>query len=213
MDPDYLDDPDDFDDEPPPRAWWDPPPMPPADPPPPLILRGTLLRYALIRLLQLNSPSTIPELVAGLQTWGFAVEGRPSKTVSDALRWELRRGRVEQRGRGSYIAGDVARSTEYRIIRRVEELRDDAQRDPTMRGPAARRRPPRDHPVCGQPMSGPATPTEPPPLSLEGGHGGALSLRGGHWDWGSPTEANAAKEPKGDDDNRGAPGTPVTPRD
>ena len=110
-----------------PNSWWDrPKPKPPTDPPPPLVLRGTVLRYVLIYLLRLHSPRTIPELVDGLQKWGFAVEGRPSKTVSDALRWERRRGRVERRGRGRYIAGDVARSTEYRIIRRVEALRDQA---------------------------------------------------------------------------------------
>jgi hypothetical protein len=123
---------DPIDDEPPnarnqpSSAWWDRPPQPPLDPPSPMVLRGTLLRYVLIRLLQLSSPLTIPQLVAGLQKWGFAVEGRPSKTVSDALRWERRRGRVERRGRGRYIAGDMPRSTEYRIIRRVEDLRDQA---------------------------------------------------------------------------------------
>jgi hypothetical protein len=110
-----------------PHAWWQQPPKPPPDPPKPLVLRGTVLRYVLIYLLRLRGPRTIPDLVAGLQQWGFAVEGRPSKTVSDALRWERRRGRVERRGRGRYIAGDIARSTEHRIIRRVEALREQAR--------------------------------------------------------------------------------------
>lgn len=126
MDRDFFEEPPWSVGDQPPNEWWDrPPPIPPAAPPP-LILRGTVLRYVLIYLLRLQSPRTIPELITGFQQWGFAVEGRPSKTVSDALRWELRRGRVERRGRGRYIAGDVARSTEHRIIRRVEALRDQA---------------------------------------------------------------------------------------
>jgi hypothetical protein len=91
------------------------------------VLRGTELRYALVRLLQLNGRSTVPELIAGLTSWGFAVDGRPSKTVSDALRWERRRGRVMRRGRGLYSAGEMPRSTEHRIISRVNALVEEAR--------------------------------------------------------------------------------------
>jgi len=91
------------------------------------VLRGTELRYALVRLIQLTGPATVPELIAGLAYWGFAVDGRPSKTVSDALRWERRRGRVMRRGRGLYSAGEMPRSTEHRIIRRIVELRTEAE--------------------------------------------------------------------------------------
>lgn len=93
-----------------------------------LTLRGIELRYALTRLLELIGPCSIPELLAGLDNWGFAVEGRPSKTISDALRWERRRGRVYRRGRGLYSVGRAPRSTEYRIMSRVFELRDEAAR-------------------------------------------------------------------------------------
>ena len=92
-------------------------------PEPRRILRGTELRYALIRLLVLNGRSTVPQLIAGLTDWGFTVEGQPSKTVSDALRWERRRGRVLRRDWGVYSAGDMLRSTEHRIIRRVMAMR------------------------------------------------------------------------------------------
>ena len=91
-----------------------------------LVLRGSELRYALVRLVELIGPATVPELIAGLEHWGFAVDGRPSKTVSDALRWERRRGRVSRRGRGLYNAGEMPRGTEHRIIRRVEVLREQA---------------------------------------------------------------------------------------
>ena len=90
------------------------------------VLRGTELRYALVRLIQLTGPMTVPELITGLEHWGFTVDGRPSKSVSDALRWERRRGRVIRRGRGRYSAGEMPRSTEHRIICRVLAMRAEA---------------------------------------------------------------------------------------
>ncbi len=92
--------------------------------------RGTELRYALVRLIQLTGPATVPELISGLAYWGFAVDGRASKTVSDALRWERRRGRVQRRGRGLYSAGEMPRSTEHRIIRRVMAMRSETGAQP-----------------------------------------------------------------------------------
>jgi hypothetical protein len=93
-----------------------------------LVLRGTHLRYVLVRLLQLIGPATVAELADGLHRWGFAVEGRPSKTISDALRWERRRDRVRRLDRGRYRAGGMPRSTEHRIIWRVVALREQARR-------------------------------------------------------------------------------------
>jgi hypothetical protein len=92
-----------------------------------MLLRGTELRYVLIRLLQLTGPATVPELADGLQRWGFTVHGRPSKTIPDALRWERRRDRVRRIDRGRYRAGGMPRSTEHRIIWRVVALREKAQ--------------------------------------------------------------------------------------
>jgi hypothetical protein len=91
----------------------------------PILLRGTDLRYVLTRMLQLLGPLTVAELVAELNLWGFTVNGRPSKTVSDTLRWEMRRDRVRRRGRGRYQQGAVPRSTEHRIIMRVRALREE----------------------------------------------------------------------------------------
>ena len=89
------------------------------------LLRGTDLRYMLTRLLQLNGPATVAQLIAMLNAEGFAVAGRPSKTISDTLRWEMGRGRVWRIGRGRYLADDVPRGTEHRIIKRVSQLRDE----------------------------------------------------------------------------------------
>ena len=89
-------------------------------------LRGTDLRYVLTRLLEVSGPATIQQLIGGLADWGFTVAGRPSKTVSDALRWETGYGRVWRIGRSRYRAGDMPRSTDYRIRQRVAALREEA---------------------------------------------------------------------------------------
>ena len=102
-------------------------------------LRGTNLRYTLTRLLQLCGPSTVDELVVALRQWGFTIDGRPSKTVSDALRWEMEHDRVRRIGRGLYRAGGMPSGTEYRIIRRVSFLREEATPEYAGRGGRATR--------------------------------------------------------------------------
>lgn len=93
-----------------------------------LLLRGTELRYVLTRYLQLNGPTTVAGLVEALDEWGFTVAGRPSKVISDALRWERVRDRVRPLDRGRYAAKwGIPRGTEHRIHRRVAELRAEAR--------------------------------------------------------------------------------------
>ena len=91
-----------------------------------LLLHGTELRYTLVMYLHVHGHATLAELVAILDYWGFAVDGRPSKTISDALRWEVARGRVRRFGRGVYGPGGMPRGTEHRIHRRVLALRAEA---------------------------------------------------------------------------------------
>jgi hypothetical protein len=62
-------------------------------------------------------------MIEALCWHGFCVRGRASKAVSDALRWEIGRGRVRRLGRGVYGPGYIPRSTEYRIHQRVLALR------------------------------------------------------------------------------------------
>jgi len=88
-----------------------------------MTLTGIELRYVLTRALAVRERMTVAELVGELDRQGFAVKGRPTKTVSDALRWEMRRGRVRRHGHGLYGPGVIPRSTEYRIIERVGALR------------------------------------------------------------------------------------------
>jgi predicted transcriptional regulator of viral defense system len=86
-------------------------------------LQGIELRYVLTWHLALHGPATIAEMIDVLTWHGFSVNGRASKAVSDALRWEIERGRVYRVGRGRYRSADIPRSTEYRIHQRVLALR------------------------------------------------------------------------------------------
>jgi len=63
---------------------------------------------------------TVPELVREVTAAGFALEGRPSKTVSDALRSPVARGWVRRVGRGRYAPGCMAKSTVHRLRRWVD---------------------------------------------------------------------------------------------
>ncbi|OBK33791.1 hypothetical protein A5658_11775 [Mycobacterium sp. 1245111.1] len=88
-----------------------------------MILSGTNLRYVLTFHLANQGPATVSELIKGLRHHGFSVKGRPSKTISDALRWEIEHGRVHRLARGRYGPAYIPRSTDYRIHRRVLSLR------------------------------------------------------------------------------------------
>ena len=89
-------------------------------------LRGIELRYVLTMQLAVHGPATIAELMDALRWHGFWVRGRPSKTVSDALRWEIEHGRVWRLGRCRYGPGYMPRGTEHRIHQRVLALREAA---------------------------------------------------------------------------------------
>ena len=90
-------------------------------------LQGIELRYVLTLHLAVHGPATVTEMINMLGWHGFCVRGRASKTVSDALRWEIGRGRVRRLGRGRYGPGYTPRATEYRIHQRVLALRAAAQ--------------------------------------------------------------------------------------
>ena len=89
-------------------------------------LRGIELRYVLSMHLFKQGRSTISELRHALAFHGFDVARPAPKSVSDALRWERRRGRVRRLGRGLYGPGHMPRGTEHRIHNRVLALRADA---------------------------------------------------------------------------------------
>ena len=92
----------------------------------PKVLRGIELRYVLALTLADQGPMTIRDLIDELSRARFGVNGRPSKTVSDSLRWEVALGRVERRDRNLYGPGFIPRSTDQRIRSRVADLREEA---------------------------------------------------------------------------------------
>jgi hypothetical protein len=87
------------------------------------LIEGRHLRWILTVFLFRHRVLTLKELVALVERNGFRVGGRPSKTVSDALRWEIRRDRVIRIGRGRYAAGSMPRSTLSWRRARVRALR------------------------------------------------------------------------------------------
>jgi hypothetical protein len=91
-------------------------------------LRGTELRYVLTMHVFTQGWSRINDLVEALAYHGFEVDSPAGKSVSDALQWERRRGRVRRPARGVYGPGDMPRGTEHRIHRRVLAPRAEANR-------------------------------------------------------------------------------------
>ena len=88
-------------------------------------LRGIELRYALTMHFGPARSATVTSLVASLAAHGFDTGGRPSKSVSDAWRWEIAHGR-RRLGRGLYGPAGMPRATEYRIHKHVPALRAEA---------------------------------------------------------------------------------------
>jgi hypothetical protein len=93
------------------------------DPPARPLLRSLELRYVLTFHLHRAGPLTVVDLVRLVEGEGFDVPGRPSKAISDALRWEIRRGRVIRVRRGLYAPGTIPRGTAHRIRSRVDQIR------------------------------------------------------------------------------------------
>jgi hypothetical protein len=91
-------------------------------------LRGIELRYVLTWHLALHGRASIADLVEALAFHGFDVDDPAGKSISDALRWERRRGRVRHLGWGVYGPGCLPRGTEHRIHQRVLALRAEANR-------------------------------------------------------------------------------------
>lgn len=87
----------------------------------PMALTGYLLRCHLVLALRdAKGVMTVADLVAELGEGGLVTRGRASKDVSDALRWEVRRGRVRQVARGSDVVGRLPRQTAWRMRRRLD---------------------------------------------------------------------------------------------
>lgn len=98
-------------------------------------VRGRQLRCVLtLILMQAGRPLSIDELATALTTAGFDVDGRASKTISDALRRRSSRGRAVKLTRALYATGEIPTSTRCWIRSQVREMQRAAQaidrRDP-----------------------------------------------------------------------------------
>ena len=82
-----------------------------------------LRRYLVTLLIERGGSATVAELRADLEADGFRVDGRASRTIPDAFRAEVRRGRVVRTGHGRYAVGDLARTTKHRMVHRTAALR------------------------------------------------------------------------------------------
>jgi hypothetical protein len=92
------------------------------------LLRGYELRCVLTLHLFQNGVTTVDDLIDMLDYHGFEVAGRPSKAISDALRYEIEHGRVRRIRRARYGPDEMPRATEYRIHQRALALREEAAR-------------------------------------------------------------------------------------
>lgn len=68
---------------------------------------------------------SIDELVAAVRALGIPLGEGANKIVGDAIRWELRRGRVRKTARGWYAAGRIPRTTLYYMRVRVAAYAED----------------------------------------------------------------------------------------
>lgn len=129
-------------------------------------LLGLALRDLLVVLvLDARRPITVGELARQAEAIG-TLDGRPGKAVSDALRWEVRKGRIRRLDRGVYAAGTMPRSTEWTIRKRVDALRAD-RGVPRARSDDRKPRPVPPVPTSARP-GGPAAPQQASPLAGPG---------------------------------------------
>lgn len=86
-------------------------------------LRGMDLRHLLTTFIwDLGRPVTIDQLVRFAEDQDISFHGRASKVISDALRWEVGKGRLVRISRSTYAPGRMPRSTRWWLRRRAQEI-------------------------------------------------------------------------------------------
>lgn len=81
--------------------------------------RYDLRALLVVILVDADGPLTVAQLVGLLSSAQVELPGRPSKAVSDSLRWEICKGRVVKVGHATYCAGVVPRTTLRRLRQRA----------------------------------------------------------------------------------------------
>ncbi len=86
-----------------------------------LIYGRPLRAVLLLALHEAGYAMQVSELADFVLDHGLELNGRTGKAISDALRWEIRRGRVHRLGHNLYTVGFVPRSTRQRLFKLAEE--------------------------------------------------------------------------------------------
>lgn len=87
-------------------------------------LWGRGLRHFLLSTLaNAGRPLSVAELSGIIDERAARLSGRPSKVISDALRWEIKRGHVRKVRRGVYSFARMPASTRRWVERRARQLR------------------------------------------------------------------------------------------
>lgn len=87
-----------------------------------VMLSGYVLRsFLLLTLRDAGSKRAVADLVNCLHRSGYETQGRSSKDISDALRWEVARGRARRIARSTYVLGHLPRQTAWRMRRRLDD--------------------------------------------------------------------------------------------
>ncbi|MDH3303554.1 MAG: hypothetical protein OES24_23865 [Acidimicrobiia bacterium] len=85
---------------------------------------GRARRYlVLAKLIRSGRALSVADLVDRLRRQDLVLPPRPNKAASDAIRWEVRKGRVVKVRWGVYRIGVVPRSTGYWILAKAEQHR------------------------------------------------------------------------------------------
>ncbi|HEY6531779.1 MAG TPA: hypothetical protein VIY72_05725 [Acidimicrobiales bacterium] len=88
---------------------------------------GLDLRHAVLVVLdrRFGLPRTVEQILEDLADAGLRPDAdRPGKALADAVRWEIRRGRIERAGWGVYRLGRVPDSTMWRARRRMRAAQE-----------------------------------------------------------------------------------------
>ena len=75
------------------------------------IIGNRIRSAACVVLFRTRRPMPLGELADAIEALGIPLGPRRTKTLADALRWEIARGRITRSGRGIYRAREIPRTT------------------------------------------------------------------------------------------------------
>jgi hypothetical protein len=83
------------------------------------IVGNRIRSAACVVLFRSQRPMGLDELADGIEALGIPLGPSRNKTLADALRWEIARGRIRRWGRATYRAGSIPRTTLNSMRQRV----------------------------------------------------------------------------------------------